>query len=46
MTKDEVKAKAREMGLKVRDSFMDDLAENLLWMAIGAVGGFLLARLV
>jgi hypothetical protein len=44
VTKDELKAKAKEAGLKVRDSFMDDLPENLLWLAVGAFGGYLLAK--
>jgi len=46
MTKDEVRAKAKEVGLRVRDSFMDDIAENLLWMFVGFVGGFVLAKLL
>jgi len=44
VTKDELKAKAREAGLKVRDSFMDDLPENLGWLALGALGGYILAK--
>ncbi len=45
MTKDELKAEAKKLGTKVRESFMDDVIENVIWMAIGALGGFLLARL-
>ena len=45
MTRDELKAEAQKLGMKVRDSFMDDVLENVIWMAIGALGGFLLARL-
>lgn len=39
MTKDELKAKAKEMGLKVRENFMDDIVENCIILAIGAICG-------
>jgi hypothetical protein len=39
MTKDELKAKAKEMGLKVRENFMDDAFENCIILAIGALLG-------
>lgn len=39
MNKDELKAKAKEMGLKVRENFMDDWVENCIILAIGALLG-------
>ena len=39
MTKEELKAKAKEMGLKVRENFMDDWFENVVILLIGAICG-------
>lgn len=42
MTKDELKAKAKEMGLKVRENFMDDWKENVGWLLFGVFLGWIL----
>ena len=39
MTKEELKAKAKEMGLKVSENFMDDWFENVVILLIGAICG-------
>jgi hypothetical protein len=46
LTKEELKAKAREMGFKVRESFMDDWPENLTILTIGVIIGYSLFRLL
>ncbi len=45
MTKDELKAEAKKLGLKVKENFMDDPAENLIFLAIGIFAGWFICRL-
>ena len=45
MNKDELKAKAKESGLKVKDGFMDDWAENSICVAIGLLLGAALTKM-
>lgn len=45
MTRDELKAKAKELGLKVKDGFMDDIEENLICVAIGLLLGAALTKM-
>lgn len=44
MTKDQVKAYAKQYGMKVRESFMDDLTENIIILATGIAIGIALVK--
>jgi hypothetical protein len=45
MTKDELKQEAERLGVKVRESFMDDLPENMIVLAIGLLLGAALTKM-
>lgn len=45
MTKDELKARAKELGLKVKEGFMGDLPENMIVLAIGLLLGAALTKM-
>lgn len=45
MTKDELKREAELLGMKLKDSFMDDLVENCIILAIGLILGYALTKM-
>jgi len=44
MNREEIKAEAKRVGLKVRENFMDDWPENLAILAVGVVIGIAIAK--
>lgn len=44
LTREELKAEAKKLGLKVRENFMDDWKENLIVLAFGVLLGFIAAK--
>lgn len=44
MNRDEIKAEAKRVGLKVRENFMDDWPENTAILGFGVVLGILIAK--
>lgn len=44
MNREEIKAEAKRIGLKVREHWLDDWPENLLILAAGVVAGIGIAK--
>lgn len=40
MNRDELKAEAEKLGMKVVDNFVDDWQENVAWVFIGGLIGY------
>ncbi len=45
MTKDELKAEAKKLGVKVKENWMDDSGENAIIAAIFLIVGILVGKL-
>lgn len=45
VTKDELKQEAARLGVKVKESFMDDVLENCIILAIGLICGVAIAKM-
>lgn len=45
MTKDELRYHAKELGVKLKEGFMDDWVENCIILAIGLILGYALTKM-